>query len=127
MIKKLSILTKLLYNQKGKKYTITHDGLVRFNELPTGSRELLLKLLTLIDHKCDVESFIFKVKIQEIGYSDHSNFYRARKPLIDREFIFCENGKYIVNPDMINYYSRRQLDYVYKHFKIKKEIEFVWK
>ena len=127
MKKKLKEFTDYLYNQKGKKYTITHDGLKQFSELPKASQELLLKMLTCIKHQCDMNAFIITVDISKLGFNNATYFYRVRKPLIDRGFICCENKQFIINPYMINYYSRRQLEYVYKLFGINQEITFVWK
>lgn len=114
-----------LKNNRRKKYQITHEGLKQFSLMKQNSRELLLSLLIHI-HNQDPKLIGIECDYKMLGFNDRSNFYKARKELEEKQFIYRVKNEYLINPDMINHLSRRQHEYFHKMFGLKQEIKIRW-
>jgi hypothetical protein len=113
-----------LYNQnRVKKYEITHEGLLRFSSVKPRAQELFIDLLNYTSNTMSLDSVIIQKTYQELNFSSFGNFHRYRKELVDRELIFCQGNCYYINPIYVNYYSRRQQEFLFGLFKLKKNIK----
>lgn len=115
-----------LFKQKNvRKYSITHQGLLKFSTIKPRSQELLLQLLELIGSSSSINSITIEVSYKDLGFKSFSNFIRYRNELTEQRLLFYRNNVYFVNPCYINYLSRRQTEYFYRMFKLRKSNEVV--
>ena len=77
-------------------------------------------MLALIGPMAHLESITIEVSYQDLGFKSFPNFSRYRNELISERLLFYKDSMYFVNPCYINYLNRRQQDYFFKLFKLKK-------
>lgn len=115
-----------LYKQtKVRKYTITHEGLVLIFKLKPRSQELLKNMLSLLQNNCDYDSLTLEISYYDMGFDDQSNFIKYRRDLIKSRLVFFKNNRYFINPCYINFYSRRQTQWLFGLFKLTSVKEVV--
>ncbi len=126
MINIIKLQTTRLYNQsKVRKYEITHEGLVLFASIKPRAQELFIELLNRIRYNIDISSILIECTYKDLGFNSRRNFLRYRQELIECEFIFVKKNTFYINPLLVNYYTRRQRDYFFNLFSIKKNINIV--
>lgn len=113
---------KLYKKSYYRKYEFTQKGLRLFITLKPRSQLLLTDILALTSKECNIQAVTVEFEIEDVGFPDYNNFRKYRKDITDSGLMFYKHGRYYVNPFYINYYSRRQSDYFFKLFKLRKEI-----
>ncbi len=116
--------TRLLHKQSNtKKYSITHDGLELLVSSSKRSQELFLDILYRIEQSNQIDAIIIKVSFKELGFNSYSNLRKYRNELTDRDLLYYEKNQYYVNPVYFNFYTRRQQNFFFRFFNIKKDIK----
>ena len=109
-----------LFKQKNvRKYSVTHQGLLKIIALKPRTQLLLADMLALIGSSSSITALTIEVNYKDLGFRDFRNFSRYRNELIDERLLFFKDNVYFVNPCYINYFTRRQKDYFFKLFKLK--------
>lgn len=118
--------TANLYLQKGvRKYEFTLDGLNKFVSLSKRSQQIIVDILHYVGYKYTIDSITVEISYKELGFKSYSNLRKYRKELVDSELIYHDDNKYFINPCYINFYTRRQKEYFFKYFGIKKDTPVV--
>lgn len=108
-----------LYKQTNvRKYSITHEGLHIIFKLKPRSQQLLKSMLGLLQNNCKYESLTLEISYYDMGFDDQSNFIKYRNELVKSRLIFFEGNKYFINPCYINFYSRRQTEWLFGLFSL---------
>lgn len=110
------------YDSSSRKFELTYESMIAFNGLRRRSADLLIEMLSRVRPGFNPEDLVVTGDYKAFAFNHKQHFTRARKELVDAGFIVYEGQDHYVNPVMIGYNSRRQLDFFYKFFGIKKEI-----
>jgi hypothetical protein len=109
------------YLQRKRTYQLTQEAMMAFGELPKGARKLLFEILSHVKPGCTLEDLVVTGEYADFGYERRQHFYRDRKALIDADFLCYQDKDHYVNPVMIGYETRRQLDWLHSLFNLKKK------
>ena len=122
MKKTIKAQTRRLFNQKNvRKYEFTQDGLQRFIALRPRAQQMLVDILNYIGHETSLEALVVNLSSFELGFNSTTNMISYRNELIENRFVFYDRKYgYYVNPCFVNYYTRRQKEYLNVFFSIKK-------
>ena len=121
MLKTIKLQTSRLYAQKStRSFNISLNALSEFTELKSRSQQMLIDILSLVGFESNIDSLTVEISYQELGFSSYSNMRKYRKELIDKRWLFNNKNEYYINPCKINYYTRRQQQFLFGLFKINK-------
>lgn len=112
-------ITNLYKQKRVRKYSITHEGLCLFIKLRPRTQELLKDMLLLLQNNCDTDSLTLNISSFDMGFDDRSNFSKCKKELIKSRLLFFKENEYFINPCYINFYSMKQMNFLFGLFKLK--------
>ena len=116
-------LNQLFKRTSVRKYEITHQGLLIFTNLKPRSQKLFVQLLNEIKFDCNINAIIIEKTHKELGFDSFSNYSKYKQELVDNKLIIYERNSIFINPMYVNYFKKRQLDYFYAMFEIRKDIK----
>lgn len=111
---------RLLIERKPKRIGFSFESLDMYNSISGNSQHALLCILRTIKYRCDLDAIKIDFGYDQSIYGNRVNYSRCKEDLLSRRFIIEYNGNHYVNPFMINYFSRRQLEYFSGYFNVKK-------
>lgn len=115
--------TTTLSKQSGiRKYEITKDGLSKLISVKPRAQKLLIDILNRTTSQNSIDAIVIEMTYKDLGFKSYSNWKRYKNELIIQRLLFEDGNKYYVNPCFINYYSRRQKDFFFRLFNIKKNL-----
>ena len=114
--------TTLLYNQTNvRKFEITEAGLSRIFAVKPRAQQLLFDILVHIGYRTTIEDIIVKMTYRELGFNSYQNWKRYKNELVEQDLLYEEDGEYFVNPVFINFYTRRQAQFLFNWYGVKKQ------
>ena len=109
------------YTDRARKFELSRDSLKAFGKLKPSSQDLLLDMVEKVGAGLNVEDLIVTGDYKDFGFKHKQAFYRCKKELSDAMFIVYQGQDHYVNPVMLGYNTRRQIDCFHRIFKIKVE------
>ncbi len=113
-------VTSDLINRK-RTFELCADSLEAYANLSKAARKLLMDIIQRIGAGLDVQDLIVTGDYSDFGFERSQHFSKYRKELVDTGFIVYQGKDHYVSPLRIRYTSRRQLDYLHRLFKLKRE------
>jgi len=105
-----------------RTYELTRESLEAYASLKPSARSLLWALLDKVNAGCDLESIVVNATYKDLSM-DRNLFSRYRKELVVAGFLQYDLSDHYINPNMINYHNRRQMDWLKSLFGLKKKPE----
>jgi hypothetical protein len=109
--------------RKSRTFSLTENALLTWNRLSPRACELLMSMIHRVGSKCDLSDLIVEGTYEDFGFSSRQLFYKYRKELKDAGFLLYEGKHHYVSTGMIEYESRRQIDYFKRLFGIVRDIK----
>ena len=105
-----------------RKFEFTLHSVDVYATTSKRARQLLKDIIAKVRSGCDLESLVVTGTYKDFRYDYAPHFTKDRKELVTNGFIIMDKQEMFVNPVMINYLSRRQVDWLEAYFKLKKII-----
>jgi hypothetical protein len=121
MIETIKRLISRDYKTRVRKFELPMSSIKALRKLSPKSHDLLIDIIEQVGAGLEVDNLIVTGNHEDFGFKHKHAFYRSRSELVKAGFIVHDRQDHYVNPVMIGYNTRRQLDCFYRLFKIKTE------
>ncbi len=105
---------------KSRRFGMTREGLIARDNTSKRARKLLDDIIDRVGTAPDLESLVVTGTYGDFWYDHRQHFSRDRKELVDRGLLLIEDQEMFVNPDLIQYMTRRQMDWYHQYFRMTK-------